>query len=325
MAMLIASAAAETAPSSSAESDAAIEAWGISGSAPQTGSSAHTSGRTFKSNGEQETAAPGSPPEPPASKILVMIDKATQEMKVFVDNVARYTWQVSTGLRGYDTPIGTYPARSMNEIWYSRQWDDAPMPHAIFFTRRGHAIHGTEDRQKLGRPASHGCVRLAPENAATLFVLVKETGLDKTEIVLSGEIPRNQAKTAGQGSQKREIKPAKKTPKTVLKKKKPGSHKTGVARSDPKKQPPAAKSQTSPKQQTAAQQQTSPKQQSAAKLQAAAEPQNKKRKKFESGFDPYAIGSPRRLSRKEWLRLYYSGQARGLPPGTPPPPRALPR
>ena len=63
------------------------------------------------------------------------------------------------------------------------------MPHAIFFTKKGHAIHGTEEMQKLGRPASHGCVRLAPENARTLFALVKETGLENTEVVLTGDIP----------------------------------------------------------------------------------------------------------------------------------------
>src|SRR6186997_1574866 len=90
-------------------------------------------------------------------------------MKVFIDGVERFTWEVSTGLRGYDTPSGKYTARSMNEIWYSKQWDDAPMPHAIFFTRKGHAIHGTEETRWLGRPASHGCVRLEPENATTLF------------------------------------------------------------------------------------------------------------------------------------------------------------
>ncbi len=88
----------------------------------------------------------------PASKILVVIDKSTQEMKVFVDNVERYTWKVSTGLPGYETPSGTYPARSMHKIWYSKQWDDAPMPHAIFFTKKGHAIHGTDETKKLGRP-----------------------------------------------------------------------------------------------------------------------------------------------------------------------------
>jgi lipoprotein-anchoring transpeptidase ErfK/SrfK len=108
--------------------------------------------------------------------VLVVIDKSTQEMKVVVGDVERHAWEVSTGLTGYDTPSGSYTARSMNEIWYSKEWDDAPMPHAIFFTKEGHAIHGTAEIKKLGIPASHGCVRLAPENARTLYALVQEHG-----------------------------------------------------------------------------------------------------------------------------------------------------
>ena len=145
--------------------------------------------------------------EPPASKILVVIDKPTQEMTVFVDNVERYTWSVSTGLPGYETPSGTYPARSMTKFWYSKQWDDAPMPHAISFTKEGHAIHGTDETKKLGRLASHGCVRLAPENARTLFALVEEKGLENTQIVLNGETPSSEAKVASPAPPKPERKP----------------------------------------------------------------------------------------------------------------------
>ena len=148
--------------------------------------------------------------EPPASKILVMIDKSTQEMTVFVDNVERYTWPVSTGLPGYETPSGTYPARFMTKIWYSKQWDDAPMPHAIFFTKEGHAIHGTDETKKLGRLASHGCVRLAPENARTLFALVEEKGLENTQVVLNGETPSSEAKVASPAPPKPERKPPQK-------------------------------------------------------------------------------------------------------------------
>ena len=132
----------------------------------------------------------------PESKILVVIDKSTQEMKVFVDNVERYVWKVSTGLPGFETPSGTYRARSLHRIWYSKQWDDAPMPHAIFFTKKGHAIHGTGETKKLGRLASHGCVRLAPENARTLFALIKEKGLKGTQIVLNGETPSSEVQVA---------------------------------------------------------------------------------------------------------------------------------
>jgi hypothetical protein len=215
--------------------------------------------------------------EPPAPKILVVVDKPTQEMKVFVGSVERYSWKVSTGLRSYDTPSGTYTARSMNEMWYSREWDDAPMPHAIFFSKKGHAIHGTEDIRRLGRPASHGCVRLAPENARTLFALVKQVGLKNTEIVLNGDIPSEEVKAASRQPAKQGIKPPKKTAKIVLK---PGSRKS-LARSEAKKQPAA------PRQKTAAKQPAKP------------------AKKFVNPrFDPYAVGASRRLSRAE-LRLYY--------------------
>ncbi len=90
------------------------------------------------------------------STVLISIDKATQKMTV-LDGVQQYEWPVSTGLRGYTTPSGTYTGRSMNKIWYSRQWDNAPMPNAVFFTKDGHAIHGTLEVKRLGKPASHGC------------------------------------------------------------------------------------------------------------------------------------------------------------------------
>jgi lipoprotein-anchoring transpeptidase ErfK/SrfK len=122
-------------------------------------------------------------------QILVNIDKSTQEATVFVDGIEQYNWKVSTGKPGHITPSGTYTATSMNEIWYSKEWDNAPMPHAVFFMKDGHAIHGTTEVKNLGKPASHGCVRLAPENATILFNLVKENGLQNTQVVLSGETP----------------------------------------------------------------------------------------------------------------------------------------
>jgi lipoprotein-anchoring transpeptidase ErfK/SrfK len=135
---------------------------------------------------DTDSNAATTPSEP---KVLVNIDKSSQEMTVFVDGVEKYDWPVSTGRPGYATPSGTYTPGSMNKIWYSKQWDNAPMPNAIFFTKKGHAIHGTNEVKNLGKPASHGCVRLAPKNAQTLFKLVKETGLANTQVVLAGETP----------------------------------------------------------------------------------------------------------------------------------------
>jgi L,D-transpeptidase catalytic domain len=121
--------------------------------------------------------------------VLVTIDKTRQQMTVSVNGVERYEWPVSTGRAGYSTPSGTYTATSMNEIWYSKQWDNSPMPHSVFFIKDGHAIHGSYDVKNLGRPVSHGCVRIAPKNAATLYALVGENGLGNTQVVVTGVTP----------------------------------------------------------------------------------------------------------------------------------------
>ena len=121
--------------------------------------------------------------------ILIHVDKAAQIMTVTVDGERRYAWKVSTGIEDYDTPDGDFQAFRMERDHFSREWDDAPMPYSIFFTQEGHAIHGSYDVKHLGRPASHGCVRLSKEHAATLFDLVKEQGLKATRVVLTGEIP----------------------------------------------------------------------------------------------------------------------------------------
>lgn len=121
--------------------------------------------------------------------VLVNIDKTNQRMTVFLDGVERYEWPVSTGRAEYSTPSGTYTATSMNKIWYSKQWDNSPMPHSIFFIKDGHAIHGSFDVRNLGRPVSHGCVRISPKNAAILYALVEENGLENTQVVVAGVTP----------------------------------------------------------------------------------------------------------------------------------------
>ncbi len=85
-----------------------------------------------------------------------------------------------------------------DEIWYSRQWDNAPMPHSIFFIRDGHAIHGSHEVKNLGKPVSHGCVRISPQNVTTLYALVKETGLENTQVVLTGVTPGGEFKFSTQ-------------------------------------------------------------------------------------------------------------------------------
>ena len=118
------------------------------------------------------------PAAPASANILVTIDKSTQEMSVAVDGAQRYVWPVSTGRPGYDTPNGTFKPNRMDADHYSQEWDNAPMPHAVFFDLDGHAIHGFFDVKHLGRAVSHGCVRLSPEHAQTLFNMIKTQGMD---------------------------------------------------------------------------------------------------------------------------------------------------
>jgi lipoprotein-anchoring transpeptidase ErfK/SrfK len=124
---------------------------------------------------------------PASAGVVITIDKSTQRMRVVVDGVQKYTWPVSTGAKGYVTPSGSYSAFRMEEDHFSKEWDDAPMPHSIFFTHQGHAIHGSNSR--LGVPLSHGCVRLAPQNAATLYKLVERKGLYGTRVVVLDRAP----------------------------------------------------------------------------------------------------------------------------------------
>ena len=105
--------------------------------------------------------------QPARADLLTKIDKTAQRMTVTVDGNQRYDWPVSTG--AYDTPIGSFKPFRMEIDHRSEEWDDAPMPYSIFFTKIGHAIHGTNEQRNLGRPVSHGCVRLSVKNTAALW------------------------------------------------------------------------------------------------------------------------------------------------------------
>jgi hypothetical protein len=126
---------------------------------------------------------------PASANIIVTIDKTTQRMAVSVDGAERYVWPVSTGRPGYDTPNGTFKPNRMDADHLSQEWDNAPMPHTIFFDLHGHAVHGFFDVKHLGLPVSHGCVRLSPDHAATLFDLVKAEGMKDTTVIVSGRTP----------------------------------------------------------------------------------------------------------------------------------------
>src|SRR5580658_9484805 len=120
------------------------------------------------------------------ANIAITVDKNNQMMTVAVDGVERYHWPVSTGNPSHETPNGTFRTFRMEASHFSKEFDDAPMPHSIFFTKVGHAIHGTESESRLGIPVSHGCVRLSRANATTLYALVEKEGVLNTTVTLTG-------------------------------------------------------------------------------------------------------------------------------------------
>jgi lipoprotein-anchoring transpeptidase ErfK/SrfK len=123
---------------------------------------------------------PGSPAQ---ADVFIAVNKASQRMTVIVDGRERHHWPVSTGVGG-GPPSGHYQPERLERMWHSRTYDWSPMPHSIFF-HKGFAIHGTKYLSQLGRPASHGCVRLHPSHAAALFALVRDHGMRRTHIRIS--------------------------------------------------------------------------------------------------------------------------------------------
>ena len=118
---------------------------------------------------------------PAAADLRAEIDLSDQRLRVYVNGWLRHEWKISTARRGYRTPVGNYRPIRLERTCYSRKYDLAPMPYSVFF-HGGYAIHGTTEIRSLGRPASHGCVRLHPNNAARLFELVQRHGKDDTRI-----------------------------------------------------------------------------------------------------------------------------------------------
>jgi lipoprotein-anchoring transpeptidase ErfK/SrfK len=115
--------------------------------------------------------------------VLARISVSAQRMTVYVDGVPRYSWPVSTARAPYATPRGSFRPVRLERKWYSRVYNNAPMPYAIFF-HYGFAVHGTYETRSLGRPASHGCVRLPTSAARELFELVREHGMSNSRIVV---------------------------------------------------------------------------------------------------------------------------------------------
>lgn len=119
-----------------------------------------------------------------AASLVAQVDVASQTMTVSKYGKVVHVWKVSTARKGYITPRGSWRPTRLHRMWYSRKYDNSPMPYSVFYYG-GYAVHGTGAVKSLGRPASHGCVRLATANAAHFYSLVKEFGPGNTRIIVA--------------------------------------------------------------------------------------------------------------------------------------------
>ena len=120
--------------------------------------------------------------------VQAKVDLAAQRMHVIVNGEQLHTWKISSGRRGYATPAGTFAPYRIHKMWHSRKYNNAPMPYSVFYDG-GFAVHGTSAVGRLGRPASHGCVRLRTSNAKKFYELVRQYGQNRTQIRLTGAWP----------------------------------------------------------------------------------------------------------------------------------------
>ncbi len=137
----------------------------------------------------------------PVPTLTVSIDLGSQTMQVSENGSSRYSWPISSGTAQFPTPRGTFRGQWMAKMWYSRKYDNAPMPHAVFING-GVAIHATYHTAALGSPASHGCIRLSPGNAKTFYNLVQRHGLKSTRVAVHGTPKWRAPAVASRQSQK---------------------------------------------------------------------------------------------------------------------------
>ncbi len=129
-------------------------------------------------------------PKPARPTLVATINLSTQRMSVASNGRPLYTWRISSGRRGFETPTGRFRPGWMAKQWYSRKYDMAPMPYSVFFNG-GIATHGTTAVSRLGRPASHGCIRLQTANARRFYNLVRRHGMKRTRIIVTGRTKKS--------------------------------------------------------------------------------------------------------------------------------------
>jgi lipoprotein-anchoring transpeptidase ErfK/SrfK len=119
-------------------------------------------------------------------------DKSRRVLTASVGGETVATYDIAVGEGGYPTPSGEFSIRKLiwNPGWIppNREWARDKVPQApgspnnpmrvvkIFFLEPAYYIHGTNDVGSLGHAASHGCIRMAPGDAAELARMIMAHG-----------------------------------------------------------------------------------------------------------------------------------------------------
>jgi lipoprotein-anchoring transpeptidase ErfK/SrfK len=151
------------------------------------GNASDKQGKVIKAAHQPVTANPS--PVQSAPSLTARIDLTAQRLTVLSGGATLYEWKISSGRSGHETPPGSFRPKWMAKTWHSRKYNMAPMPYSVFFNG-GIATHGTTAVGRLGRPASHGCIRLKTANARIFYNLVRKHGMANTRIIVTGRAPQ---------------------------------------------------------------------------------------------------------------------------------------
>lgn len=122
--------------------------------------------------------------EASAETIVAKVSLKQQRMRVYINGKRKFTWRVSTGKKGWETRRDRYTPFALTPYYYSDKWK-MKLPFLVSISDDGTAIHGTTLTSRLGRPASHGCIRLSIPNAKKFYELVSAHGMWNTEVIVT--------------------------------------------------------------------------------------------------------------------------------------------
>ena len=130
--------------------------------------------------------------------VYAEVDKSKQKLYLWIMGELKDSFLVSTGKgKKHETPVmSLHPDGPVLTKYSSKKFPGGSylglgnMPYAVFI-RDGYAVHGTTTGNfaKLGTKASHGCIRLHPDNAKVFNALVKSVGIGQTWISVKDSIP----------------------------------------------------------------------------------------------------------------------------------------